>query len=90
MMFLGDSYTPKKTLQHCQVLVTPVHQTQSCDTDWAHSITTNLMPGLVELSIYFNLAFPSSPQQDLLLHKDSLECSFPSQWSFPSQMLPAT
>lgn len=54
--------THLKTLQHCQVPVTPVHQTQTSDTDWAHSITTNLMPGLAKSSIYFSLAFPSSPR----------------------------
>lgn len=54
--------TQLKTLQHSQVPVTPVHQTQTSDTDWAHSITTSLMPGLAGLSIYFSLTFPSSPQ----------------------------
>lgn len=54
--------THLKTLQHSQVPVTPVHQTQTSDTDWAHSITTSLMPGLAGLSIYFSLTFPSSPQ----------------------------
>lgn len=50
-----------KTLQYSQVPATPVHQTQTSDTDWAHSITTSLMPGLAGLSIYSSLAFLSSP-----------------------------
>lgn len=50
--------TPKN---HCNI---PRFQSPLCtkhsDTDWAHSITTSLMPGLAESSIYFSLAFPSA------------------------------
>jgi len=61
-LHMKQKHTPN-TLQHSQVLVTLVHQTQRSDTDCAHSITASFMPGLAGLSSLLQSRFYKQPTE---------------------------